>query len=249
MTSGEPASRDNKGAEATLVFSVRIAAIITISLTVLVIGLGIARDLAIYIFDLADVIGSDLRRFGLGVEASIGTWYSVVLLYTIAAELAAIAWATRQLSAPHAGRWLFLCIVFVLLSLDESAGFHEGVVPVMRDHFEFTGLLFFPWVIPGLIFVAFVFVATFPLLLSLPRRYLALFVAAGCIYLGGAVGFEMIGGFIAERQGFESVAYGTAQIFEESLEIIGLNLFFIVLLEYLFHRYPSWKMTRRQRAS
>ena len=51
--------------------------------------------------------------------------------------------------------------------------------------------------------------------------------------LGGAVGFEMIGGSVAEMEGIESFRYRILTNIEEGLEMAGILVFIYVLLCHL----------------
>ena len=64
-----------------------------------------------------------------------------------------------------------------------------------------------------------------PLLLSLPRRIGFLFVAAGTVFVSGAIGMEMVGGAVYDRDGWASPRYQAIIHLEESMEMIGVILF------------------------
>ena len=52
------------------------------------------------------------------------------------------------------------------------------------------------------------------------------------IYIAGALGMETIGGYIADKQGYNTV-YGLASSVEELLEMFGVVIFINALLSYL----------------
>ena len=68
---------------------------------------------------------------------------------------------------------------------------------------------------------------------SLPATTRIMFILAGSIYVGGAIGMEMVGGYIADTYGFNTFAYGMAARIEELLEMLGILIFINQLLVYL----------------
>ena len=69
------------------------------------------------------------------------------------------------------------------MAVDEVAGVHESINSVI----EIT------WAIPAGFAALLIGLAFLPFLLPLPRRTALLFMLAGFIFLGGAVGIEIIG--------------------------------------------------------
>ena len=64
-------------------------------------------------------------------------------------------------------------------------------------------------------------------------------IAAGTVYVTGALGFEAIGGHFVSGEGFASNGYIFAFLVEETLEIAGLTLFLITLLAALPNYVPA----------
>ena len=59
-----------------------------------------------------------------------------------------------------------------------------------------------------------------------------LFVVAGIIYVGGALGVEAVSGLWAERHGEDNLVYMTISTVEELMEMIGIIVFIHALLDY-----------------
>ena len=55
-------------------------------------------------------------------------------------------------------------------------------------------------------------------------------IASAALFLGGAVGLEMVGGSVAETEGIESLRYRLLANLEEGLELAGTLLFIYALL-------------------
>lgn len=174
-----------------------------------------------------------IPAFDLDLEANVPTWASAVGLLLSAGLLGAIARAKRQAGAPYARHWAALALIFAALSVDEAASIHELASKPVREALGAGGIFRFAWVIPGGAFVLLVGLAYARFLLALPRATRRLFVAAAVLYVGGALGMEMAGGYIVERFGRTSAAYLVSATVEESLEMLGIVVFIHALTAYL----------------
>ena len=169
--------------------------------------------------------------FDFDTEGNIPTFYAATALLFCAMLLAVIA----RVNWREAGRWhwLGLAVLFVLLALDEGVGLHENLSNVFEGFMRAEGVLYFLWVVPygiatvviGLIYLRFVF--------GLPRITSALFIAAGTIFLTGAVGLEMLGAQEADQNSLYTVKYCVLYTFEELFEMLGIVLFIYALLSYI----------------
>ena len=56
---------------------------------------------------------------------------------------------------------------------------------------------------------------------------------AGAIYIGGAIGMEMLGGYFVEVYGQKSFVYFLISTIEEFLEMFGIAVFIYALLSYI----------------
>jgi len=59
-----------------------------------------------------------------------------------------------------------------------------------------------------------------------------LFMLAGALYIGGAVGMELIAGPYAERYGMQNFGYSLLAMTEEAIEMTGIALFTYALLAF-----------------
>jgi hypothetical protein len=53
------------------------------------------------------------------------------------------------------------------------------------------------------------------------------------LYIGGAIGMEMLGGYLAYTTGMKSVSYLIVTTLEESLEMLGIVVFIHALISYI----------------
>ena len=110
-------------------------------------------------------------------------------------------------------------MVFVLLALDEAAGFHEKLSAPLRDAMQLTGVLHYAWIVPYALLVAALGIVYARFLLALDpvaKRHL---VGAGVVFLAGAVGLEMVGGLIASAETPTEAAFVAAVTCEETVGV------------------------------
>jgi len=200
----------------------------------------VGQALVVYAPDFA-LRDSIANLFLLDWEQNVPTLFSTLMLLACALLLAAIARARR--GEPYARHWIVLSIVFSLLSLDEYASLHEAAVDRVRSLLDIRGgPLFFAWVIPGALLGAAFGVAFLPFLRALPRATLRRFAIAAVLFVGGAIGFEMIGSArFAVTGTTKDWAYIVASTLEEGLEMIGAATFLSALLAYIvWMQHPGW---------
>lgn len=125
----------------------------------------------------------------------------------------------RSEEAPMADYWYGLTLGFLLLAVNEVAGIHETI----------NSLIDMNWAIPGGIAAAVMGVAFIPFVRRLPPRTAILFVVAGVLYVGGAVGMELVG----EPMDSDTLQYNLTTVVEEGLEMGGVILFIYALLGHM----------------
>ena len=173
--------------------------------------------------------------FDLNQEANVPTWFSSIILAGCAVLLALISLAKRANGDRWLAYWSALSAIFLLMSLDEVASFHERTIGPLHSLFELGELFTYAWVliaIPLLIVFLLVYARFF---LSLPRRTRWLFLLSGFIYIGGVIGIEMLSGLIRHRFGYNDLRYALTTTFEESLEMLGILAFVYALTDYMAH--------------
>ena len=178
-----------------------------------------------------------IRIFYLDAECNLPTWFSSGLL-SIAALL---LWMNGIVSGKNQLRikWQFLAAVFVALSLDEISEVHELLIPTIRRWRQFTGLFYFTWVLVAIPAVAALTLVYWSFVWSLPASIRRLTIAAAGIYVGGALGMEMLNGAYASMYDLTSPVYRLMTIVEECLEIGGLVVWIYALARLLEMRKIS----------
>lgn len=196
---------------------------------------------AMYQFGHSNMFGL-VRQFDTLREANIPTWYSSSALLACAALLAAIAGAERATGGRFTRHWTGLALVFVFLSLDETAMVHENVQAQLRRGVDRSAPFFrLASIVFSSLIALVALVASARFLAALPRRTATLFVAAGALFVGGAVGIDYIGELHKGSSGIHNLTYATATGVEEAFEMFGVILFLYALLDYV--RMRMWRVT------
>ena len=215
----------------------------------IIVTVVIALGLFVYVFTkltgYGDLLGF-LRLLDVRGEQSIPAYVSAINLL-LASILIFIIYSYEKSNKQNgAGYWLFLSILFLYLSIDESASIHENfenvhrylvrkelISPILDTH---------QWLPFGVFFIFAVSIVLLPFVRKLPadtRRY---FLIAGCVFITGAVGFEYLGawmrktGFVESRQDW---AYLIRRLFEEGFEMYGVAIFNCALYREILRRKIS----------
>ncbi len=186
-----------------------------------------------------------VKLFDVDGEGNIPAFYSAATLLICAILLAVITTIKKQTKDPYFWHWGGLSMIFLFLTWDEAVQIHEKLMnaPMLYQildwfRIEASGLLNFPWVIVGILAVIIVFIIYWKFLLSLPRKQRRLFLLAASLYVGGAIGMEMIGGLVlgssSHLDGYQNnILYILSISVEEILEMLGVLLFIYSLLKYI----------------
>lgn len=179
--------------------------------------------------------------FNIDSEQNIPSVFSVLLLFCAALLLALITRLKSIRREPDGSTFAVLAVGFLLMTIDESVSIHERMVEPIRHLFGDVrmGIFYFAWVIPGLALVGAVAVYFSRFLWSLPPRMRFLFISSGLLYVGGALGIELLQGRYVELYGRDTLAYGMIAAVEEGLEMGGVIAFIYSLLEYIRVNYAE----------
>ena len=129
-------------------------------------------------------------------EASLNAWFtSSLLLITALLMLWAFA-AERAAGRRTMFGWLLLTVGFFNLSLDEMTVIHEKLANLTTSLKTIWPVFTHRWVIIGVPIVIIVGITFLPFLLRLPRKTAVRLLSAGMIYVGGALGLELLNGAV-----------------------------------------------------
>lgn len=216
-----------------LVFSPRkIAGILTVVLLFLVFVYSTSQ--LIRYFTGHDFQFGLLHLFNLDEENNIPTWFSSLLLSLCALLAALIGLRHKCLAYPFAIHWLALAAIFLCMSLDETASIHNMANGPLQKalHLGEPGFFHETWVVLGGLFVLIVGASYYKFMIALPLETRQRFILAAGIYVGGAVGLEMIRGNTYPYD-HSTLTDFLGGLCEESLEMLGLVICVYALSSYL----------------
>ena len=170
--------------------------------------------------------------FNFDQESNFPSLYSALSLGFSSYLLAIISIFKKVQKARYAKHWKILSLIFFFLALDEACSMHELLIPVLRGAIDAKGILYFTWVVPAFFMLIVFLIAFRNFIRNLPTKTKTLFISAGTIYVAGALGMELVGGYIADTIGYNTV-YGLASTIEELLEMLGIVIFINGLLSYI----------------
>lgn len=171
--------------------------------------------------------------FDFDSEGNFPSLYSTITLVFCSLLMTIIAILKKTINSRYAKSWWALSGVFLYLSIDENCSIHEVLIPLIRNAFHTKGLLYFPWIIFGFVFVIIFLISFRELIYNLPLKIRNLFLISGAIYIAGVLGLESIGGYLGDVIGFNTKAYWITSTVEELLEMFGILLFIYSLLIYI----------------
>lgn len=181
--------------------------------------------------------------FNIATEANIPTYFASGLLMT-SAILFVLLWRIGKSGERDCRVWLLLSVIFAFLAVDEVAMIHEKFIEPVRATLGTGGFLYFAWIVPYAVAVVTIALYATPAIWRTGPRFIKLFGTAAALYLGGAIGVEMIGGSYYEASAFDPDAayvdlnYRLIQSLEETLEFAGVIVLIYTLLTLIGSRSP-----------
>ena len=188
-------------------------------------------DVGIYAFDANK---NWLHAFNMDREFNIPTLFSSIMMLGCAYTLNEIKKISRE---PSFKGWGLLSKIFIFLTIDELFQIHEiFIIPDLRPYL--SPALGSTWVIPYTALAIYLGWRLRKFLRSLGKRIRRKFLQSATIFLSGAIGMEMAGSYFV-RTGMirlHGIWYGSIVGLEELLELVGLIIFLITLLDRLIKK-------------
>jgi hypothetical protein len=180
--------------------------------------------------------------FDFDMEKNVPTLFSVCLLL-LNAGLFAVIWDAGRDRREENRTWLFLCAVFLFLAIDELSSVHEHLSVAIAQRYDATGIFHFVWVVPYGIAVVALGSAVLPTIWRLSKHVRSWFFLSGAVYVGGALGLEMVGGKYFEiSKKTVDLPYALITTLEESMEIAGLIILVYALLTMIQREYGGFAL-------
>lgn len=182
--------------------------------------------------NVGDFPGRDpaVQFLALNEEMGLPAWTTSALLLLVAQGLWLLADAD---STTHRRRWArqerWVAALFVYLSIDETTALHEQTIFPLRTALDLGGALFFSWVVLYLPLALAIGALCLRWVRGLPPVAGRLVVLAGALYVGGAVGVEMLGSWMWTQRLADTMLYAVVVTCEEGLEMLGALLMLSVV--------------------
>jgi len=191
----------------------------------------IAIQIGKYVFDYR---ADWTRIFNLDREMNIPTWYSGLMLVSCGLIIRGIFSIKKLQSDRFWRQWRILSIIFFILAFDEIASIHEIlIIDDLADALNLPSFWHSVWVIPGTILVAIFIWKYWKFIWYLPKQLKRNFLIAFSLYIGGALGMEMVGSIYDGIDGQQNLVYAMLATIEEVMEMMGCVVFIYGLLTYL----------------
>ena len=179
------------------------------------------------------------KMFNFDRERNIPAIFSFLLLFTVSGTLLYISFQKLNFKISKIF-WISLSTIFLFLSFDELLVIHEQVGKITEEHIKGEGVLHYEWLIPyGILLLIFIAVYV-KSLIALPKKVRINTIISGCLFVGGAVGFEMIGGWYIDNNALitkveikRSTGVFIIYSIEETLEMLGSSYFIYTLFSCL----------------
>ena len=175
--------------------------------------------------------------FHVDFENNIPTFVAFVLL--ICCGLVS-AWSSALEAARprHRRAWAFIALIFLLLAADEALSFHEQLGTFLYARFSQLDLPMYAWVAPYGIVVVLLGIFLLRWFLELERGVQLSLFAAGAVFLGGAIGLELVASahyesLPVEREAYRTLTGDLLSTVEEACEFAGASWFLHTLLKRL----------------
>ena len=184
-----------------------------------------------------------LDSLNMDRELNLPTLFSSALLLMAALLMRRLG----HNSNPDAGDdWRLLSKIFIFLALDEALQIHEIlIIPGLRH--QVHPALASTWVVPYAALALIMLWKFRSFLGSIPRATATGLLRSGAVYVGGAIGMEMIGSFAVRSSliRLHSPWYGAITGLEETLELVGIILLIDALMRALLVQQDSVDITLR----
>jgi len=182
--------------------------------------------------------------FNLDQEQNIPTYFSALLMIFASLLLAVIAVLDGKHRTHDVSKWAILSFGFLYMAYDEAFQVHELLIRPVRSLLGggSLGIFYYAWIIPGIALVLVIALYFSRFLWRLPVATRRTFLLAATLFIGGSIGFEMIGGAWAELHRQPNLTYSMITTVEESLEMAGVIVFIYGLLVYLADNYKEVRL-------
>lgn len=199
-------------------------------------------------------LSAPIQLFDFNQERNFPTLFSALLMGACSILLMLLGRQRKEQGA-GSGAWYFLGGVMLFLAVDEIIPLHESTVgpirraiysrpelfdalrAVIRNGTLFHAILNRGWVIPYTA-IAMAAAAFLRIAKTLSKKNNLLIVCAAALYIGGAVGLELLGEVEIRFHGVDTPLYLLISTLEELFEKLGMLVFLYALLDHIRETSP-----------
>ena len=184
-----------------------------------------------------------LDSLNMDRELNLPTLFSSSLLLVSALLMRRLGQSSDRIAALD---WRLLSKIFIFLALDEALQIHEIlIIPGLRN--QVHPALASTWVVPYAVLALILLWRFRQFLVSISTATASRLLQAGAVYIGGAIGMEIIGSFAVRSSliRLHSPWYGAITGLEEAFELLGIILLIDALLRALLDQRNSIDLTLR----
>lgn len=181
------------------------------------------------------------RLFYVDFEGNIPTFFSSILLILASILLWFITILKKSYQDPYCRHWAMLAFILLFMAVDEAVGLHEMLdkVPWVPGHRK-GGIFHYGWVLFGMTMVIAVAISYLKFFFALPQPTRMQFFTAAAVFVGGAIGVEILeGNYSASHGGEGSLQFSMLTTVEEGLEMAGVIVLINALLNYLIDQHEA----------
>ncbi len=163
------------------------------------------------------------KLFHLDREANIPAWFSSMQLFMIGMVFFLTGYRSQSQLVLSRTVLVFLAVVFIFLSMDESASIHERMHVILKRQEWMPSLKIGLWIPIYLFLIVVITIAIYPHIRIMWAHFpqeAAVLVVGILIFLLGAVGIEIVADLFL-RDDIRSIPYAVEVAFEELLEMAG----------------------------
>ncbi|WP_457550980.1 hypothetical protein [Desulfobacula sp.] len=212
-------------------FSARQSFLVTLSITGVMLVLHIATIVAQFGLGVPEN-KFFVRLFNMEYENNLPSGWSAMLLLYASVLLYYLSKQKFKKAETYKWLWALLSLAFFYLSLDEAFQFHEKLMGPTSQFLELSGIFYYSWIIPAGIAVILMGIVYLKFIFNLPFKTRILFIISCAIYVGSAIGFELLEGPIDQAGNWMNLPYTILVTLEETLEMFGICLFTYAVIDY-----------------
>lgn len=171
------------------------------------------------------------RFFHMGKEGNFPTCLSALNLLFAGGLCALIAHRESILKKRYAWHWWGLSAGLLMMSLDEAAQVHEGIVGfTLVSYFgRGEGIFYYRWYLVYIPIIVVLACLYLPFIKRLPLRYSSRFMLSALVFLSGAIGVEIMESYLS----YSGITTAISILVEETLEMTSIVILIQSLLLYL----------------